>query len=96
MNNQEEKNMNTKSLTAKERKALKPMMTDPHKLSQRQKQIDMGKNTLGYEMYLEHVPWYFLPASYIVLFQQIHVFLSVVICSSAYKMVFSISIVQVW
>jgi len=57
MTNQEEKTMNTKGLTAKDRKALKPMMTDPHKLSQRQKQIDMGKNTLGYEMYLEHVPW---------------------------------------
>lgn len=30
--------------------------SDPHKLCQRQKQIDYGKNTLGYERYLELVP----------------------------------------
>lgn len=30
--------------------------SDPHRLSQRQKQIDYGKNTLGYERYTELVP----------------------------------------
>eukprot|EP01018_Ginkgo_biloba_P038674 Gb_11751 [translate_table: standard] len=34
----------------------KPFETDAHKLSQRQKQIDYGKNTLGYERYVELVP----------------------------------------
>jgi hypothetical protein len=29
---------------------------DVHKLSQRQKQIDFGKNTLGYTNYLQQVP----------------------------------------
>eukprot|EP01018_Ginkgo_biloba_P009315 Gb_30655 [translate_table: standard] len=34
----------------------KPLETDAHKVSQRQKQIDYGKNTLGYEQYVELVP----------------------------------------
>jgi len=34
----------------------KPVESDWHKLGQRQKQIDYGKNTLGYERYLELVP----------------------------------------
>lgn len=29
---------------------------DPHRLATRQKQIDFGMNTLGYETYLEKVP----------------------------------------
>jgi hypothetical protein len=29
---------------------------DAHKLAQRQKQIDFGKNTLGYQRYLKAVP----------------------------------------
>lgn len=29
---------------------------DPHRLATRQKQLDFGKNTLGYERYLERVP----------------------------------------
>lgn len=33
-----------------------PKETDPHKLQQRQKQIDFGKNTLGYVAYLREVP----------------------------------------
>lgn len=30
--------------------------TDMHRLGQRQKQVDFGKNTLGYQRYLEAVP----------------------------------------
>lgn len=30
--------------------------TDAHRLAQRQKQVDFGKNTLGYQMYLRQVP----------------------------------------
>lgn len=29
---------------------------DPHRLAQRQKQVDYGKNTLGYEFYVKMVP----------------------------------------
>lgn len=35
---------------------MRPEEEDPQRLSQRQKQIDYGKNTLGYERYLEQVP----------------------------------------
>ncbi len=35
---------------------VKPVESDPHRLCQRQKQIDYGKNTLGYERYTEMVP----------------------------------------
>lgn len=30
--------------------------TDPRKLEQRQKQIDYGKNTLGYQNYVKLIP----------------------------------------
>ena len=30
--------------------------TDPHRVSQRQRQIDFGKNTIGYQRYLEQYP----------------------------------------
>jgi histone RNA hairpin-binding protein len=36
----------------------KPVEADPHRLCQRQKQIDYGKNTLGYERYTEAIPRY--------------------------------------
>lgn len=36
----------------------KQVEMDPHRLCQRQKQIDYGKNTLGYERYIEMVPRY--------------------------------------
>jgi histone RNA hairpin-binding protein len=29
---------------------------DAHRIQQRQKQIDFGKNTLGYQRYCENVP----------------------------------------
>lgn len=29
---------------------------DKHKLAQRQKQVDFGKNTIGYQRYLELIP----------------------------------------
>lgn len=29
---------------------------DSHRLSQRQKQIDFGKNTRGYDIYLQKIP----------------------------------------
>lgn len=44
-----------KDLPTKQKNPLEPIMSDPHRLSQRQKQIDLGKNTLGYETYLKHV-----------------------------------------
>ena len=44
-----------KKLSNAVKNALQPTMTDPHRLHQRQKQIDMGKNTLGYEMFTKYV-----------------------------------------
>ena len=32
--------------------------TDPNKLAQRQKQIDLGKNTVGYDRYVQDKPKY--------------------------------------
>lgn len=37
-------------------KEKKCVETDPHRLVQRQKQIDFGKNTVGYENYIKAVP----------------------------------------
>ena len=39
-------------------KHTKPVMVDDHKLIQRQKQIDIGKNTLSYGRYIEAVKRY--------------------------------------
>ena len=36
-------------------KVLRPMIADPHKLAQRQKQIDIGKNTVSYGHYIKTV-----------------------------------------
>ena len=33
-----------------------PKETDPHRIAQRQKQVDYGKNTLGYQRYTEEIP----------------------------------------
>lgn len=32
--------------------------TDPHRIGQRQKQIDLGKNTLGYQRFRQQHPKY--------------------------------------
>jgi hypothetical protein len=34
---------------------VKEVETNPHKIDQRQKQVDFGKNTLGYENYRKQV-----------------------------------------
>ncbi|KAK3723853.1 hypothetical protein QZH41_019525 [Actinostola sp. cb2023] len=39
----------------KTKKVLRPMITDPHKLTQRQKQIDIGKNTVSYGHFIKTV-----------------------------------------
>lgn len=36
-------------------KPSKPVLTDAHKLLQRQKQVDIGKNTLSYGRYIAAV-----------------------------------------
>jgi Histone RNA hairpin-binding protein RNA-binding domain len=41
--------------SAAKREAL-PKETDTHKLAQRQKQIDFGRNTLGYAAYIKAIP----------------------------------------
>ena len=43
-------------LAATKRAGLHERETDPHRLAQRQKQIDFGKNTLGYQRYREAIP----------------------------------------
>ncbi|DBB09146.1 TPA: hypothetical protein ACH3X3_007752 [Trebouxia sp. C0006] len=40
------------------RRIVEAVETDPHRIAQRQKQIDYGKNTLGYQRYTEEVPRY--------------------------------------
>ena len=41
---------------AADAKAEPARETDAHRLAQRQKQIDFGKNTLGYQRFTEEVP----------------------------------------
>ena len=45
----------TSTLTGKHSKNREelPLITDPHKLEQRQKQLDYGKNTEGYKNYIK-------------------------------------------
>ncbi|KAL6778043.1 HBP1 [Auxenochlorella protothecoides x Auxenochlorella symbiontica] len=43
-------------VVAPERPAVLEHETDPHRLAQRQKQVDFGKNTLGYQRYREAIP----------------------------------------
>ena len=38
------------------RPSKKPKEEDQHKLYQRQKQLDFGKNTIGYERYSKLIP----------------------------------------
>jgi histone RNA hairpin-binding protein len=47
-----EKSKNTPSL----RLLSNEKETDPHRLAQRQKQIDYGKNTIGYDQYIASIP----------------------------------------
>eukprot|EP00794_Sanderia_malayensis_P005733 gene5733-6434_t len=49
--NENKKKSNNNSLGRK----LQPILTDPHRINQRQKQLDMGKNTLGYETYIKAI-----------------------------------------
>ena len=37
-------------------KANDAIITDVHKLAQRQKQIEFGKNTIGYEIFTQSIP----------------------------------------
>ena len=37
-------------------KGNEDILTDGHRLAQRQKQIEMGKNTIGYESYIATLP----------------------------------------
>jgi histone RNA hairpin-binding protein len=46
-----------------ERVAKSERETDDHRLQQRQKQIDYGKNTTGYLNYVAEVPMYVNPLS---------------------------------
>lgn len=44
------------SLTCSYSSTTTECLDDPHRLAQRQKQVDFGKNTVGYDIYVQTIP----------------------------------------
>lgn len=63
-------------------KHTKPVMVDDHKLIQRQKQIDIGKNTLSYGRYIEAVKRYWFDNTQLTSTLIIHWYMGLVLIIS--------------